>query len=80
VKGQELLCQFGENSSNIDKFEKPAAMEGLDECDAADQVSIQRAEATMNVSRGNKQDADEEPSEKGWDDNNTNGGTSKDEY
>jgi Membrane carboxypeptidase/penicillin-binding protein len=38
--------------NKIDKFEMPASMEGLDECDAADQISLQRAEAIMNVKRG----------------------------
>lgn len=42
-----------------EEFEKPAAMEGMNECDSEDQISLQRAEATMNVSRSD----DEEPSE-----------------
>ena len=55
------------NYSKVDKFEKPLSMEGLDECDAADQISIQRAEATMNVSRGVQEAPEnEEPGEKGF--------------
>jgi penicillin-binding protein 1A len=53
--------------STVDQFEKPLSMEGLDECDAADQISIQRAEATMNVSRGVQEAPEnEEPGEKGF--------------
>ena len=53
--------------STVDKFEQPLSMEGLDECDAADQISIQRAEATMNVSRGEQEVSEnEEPGEKGF--------------
>jgi penicillin-binding protein 1A len=35
----------------IDKFDKPAIMEDMDECDAGDEISKQRANAQMNVSR-----------------------------
>ena len=53
--------------STVDQFEQPLSMEGLDECDAADQISIQRAEATMNVSRGEQEVSEnEEPGEKGF--------------
>jgi penicillin-binding protein 1A len=53
--------------ATIEQFEKPLSMEGLDECDAADQISIQRAEATMNVSRGEQEVLEnEEPGEKGF--------------
>lgn len=45
--------------SVTEEFVKPAAMEGMNECDSEDQISLQRAEATMNVSRSD----DEEPSE-----------------
>lgn len=62
---KELQANDKLKYSTVDKFEKPISMEGLDECDAADQVSIQRAEATMNVSRGVQQE-DDEPGEKGF--------------
>lgn len=56
--------------SSIEEFAKPAAMEGMNECDSEDQISLQRAEATMNVSRGEETE-DDAPSEKGWDDPNS---------
>ena len=65
--------------NKIDKFEKPAIMEGMDECDAVDEISLQRANAQMSVSRGLPQE-DDEPSEKGWDEKNTNSGVDKDDY
>jgi penicillin-binding protein 1A len=46
--------------NKIDKFEKPLSMEGMDECDTEDQLSLQRAEAVMNVSRGEEEDPVEE--------------------
>ncbi len=65
--------------SKIDKFEKPLIMEGMDECDAVDQISLQRAEATRSVSRGDLPANDEEVSEKTPLDN-TNSGINKDDY
>ncbi|KXK43908.1 MAG: peptidoglycan glycosyltransferase [Bacteroidetes bacterium OLB11] len=59
-------------------FEKPAIMEGMDECDAVDEISLQRANAQLNVSRG--LESDDEPSEKGWDESNSKKGTSQDDY
>lgn len=64
--------------AKVDKFEKPAIMEGMDECDAADQVSLQRAEALNNVSRGEITEEDDAPSERGW--GNENSGVNKDDY
>jgi penicillin-binding protein 1A len=63
--------------AKVQEFEKPAVMEGLDECDVADQVSLQRAEAVMNVSRGEATADDDSPSER-WD--NDNAGTDKEDY
>lgn len=45
----------------VQTFEKPAVMEGMNECDSEDQISLQRAEATGNVSR-----TDDDVSEHGW--------------
>jgi penicillin-binding protein 1A len=67
--------------SDIDKFEKPIVMEGMDECDAVDQVSLQRAEATKSVSRGDLPEDDVEISEKTpLDNSNSNSGINKDDY
>ncbi len=73
--------QANEKSSynKTDKFEMPVIMEGMDECDAVDEISLQRANAQMNVSRGNPED-DEEPGETGWDEGNTNSGVKDDDY
>ncbi|MBL7765926.1 MAG: transglycosylase domain-containing protein [Chitinophagaceae bacterium] len=57
--------------STIDSFAKPLAMQGMDECDASDQTSLLRAEATMNVSRGLQDDVSEE-NNFGNDDKGTN--------
>lgn len=38
--------------NKVDKFEKPLSMGDMDECDTEDQISLQRAEAILNVSRG----------------------------
>lgn len=38
--------------NKIDKFEKPISMGNMDECDTEDEISLKRAEAVMNVSRG----------------------------
>lgn len=72
--------QANEKSSynKTDKFEMPVIMEGMDECDAVDEISLQRANAQMNVSRGNPED--EEPGETGWDEGNTNSGVKDDDY
>lgn len=63
--------------NKIDKFEKPAIMEHMDECDAVDEISLQRANAQMNVSRGTP---DEEEDEKGWDEKNSNSGIDANDY
>lgn len=65
--------------NKIDKFEMPPIMVGMDECDAVDEISLQRANAQMNVQRGGEADQDE-PMESGWDDGNTKNGTSQDDY
>ncbi|HNB82213.1 MAG TPA: transglycosylase domain-containing protein, partial [Chitinophagaceae bacterium] len=64
----------------LDEFEKPAIMEGMDECDAIDEISLQRANAQMNVSRGEKDSLlDEEPTESNkWD--TESGGTDENDY
>lgn len=54
----------------VTEFVKPAAMEGISECDSEDQISLQRAEATMNVSRSEEDPDADVPSEK-WDDPNS---------
>jgi penicillin-binding protein 1A len=66
--------------STITKFEKPAIMEGMDECDAVDEISLQRANAQMNVSRSDVDpNAAEEPGETNkWD--NTEKGTDENDY
>lgn len=38
--------------ADVLEFEKPISMEGMDECDSYDQISIQRSEAVQNISRG----------------------------
>ena len=63
----------------IDKFDKPSIMEGLDECDAVDEISLQRAAAQLNVTRGEDDMADPndepgetnkfDPADKGTEDN-----------
>ena len=61
VQGNSKL---GYNS--IDKFDKPSIMEGMDECDAVDEISLQRAAAQMSVSRSDNTysfDVEEEISE-----------------
>jgi penicillin-binding protein 1A len=63
--------------STVDKFEKPASMEGMDECDTEDQLSLQRAEAVMNVSRGLPPEEDIKEENKF---DNSDKGTSQDDY
>ncbi len=46
--------------NKLDKFEMPAIMEGMNECDAVDEISLQRANAQMSVSRGNPDELDDE--------------------
>jgi penicillin-binding protein 1A len=63
----------------IDKFDKPSIMEGLDECDAVDEISLQRAAAQLNVTRSEDDMADPndepgetnkfDPADKGTEDN-----------
>ena len=66
--------------NQVTTFEKPAAMEGMGECDSQDQISLQRAEATMNVSRGEEK-ADDAPSESGgWIEDNSNSGINNKDY
>lgn len=52
VQGNSKL---GYNS--IDKFDKPSIMEGMDECDAVDEISLQRAAAQMSVARSDNTDS-----------------------
>ncbi len=59
--------------SKIDVFEKPVSMEGMDECDASDEISLKRAAAIMNVSRSDKQVEDDEPKEENHFDNGDKG-------
>lgn len=42
--------------NKVDVFEKPTTMEGIDECDAIDEISLQRANAQSNVSRTDSMD------------------------
>lgn len=57
--------KLGYNS--IVKFDKPVIMEGMDECDAVDEISLQRAAAQANVTREdpNAVNEDDEPGESG---------------
>lgn len=64
--------------NKTDKFVMPTIMEGMDECDAVDEISLQRANAQMNVSRGLPQD--DEPGETGWDEGNTGSGIDDKDY
>ncbi|MBK7690830.1 MAG: transglycosylase domain-containing protein [Bacteroidetes bacterium] len=64
--------------NKVAKFEMPVIMEGMDECDAVDEISLQRANAQMNVSRGLPEE--DEPGETGWDDGNTNSGIDDKDY
>ncbi len=66
------------NKAKIDKFEMPSIMEGMNECDAVDEISLQRANAQMNVSRGLP--TDDEPMETGWDEGNTGSGVDDKDY
>jgi hypothetical protein len=61
--------------NTIDKFEKPLSMGDMDECDTEDQISLQRAEAVMNVSRGLE---DDDVSEKNPFDNSDKGTSERD--
>lgn len=38
--------------NTVTEFKEPISMQGMDECDSYDQISIQRSEATENISRG----------------------------
>jgi penicillin-binding protein 1A len=67
--------------ADIDEFERPAIMEGVNECDSQDEISVQRAAAQMNVSRSDDEvlSEDEEISETNrWED--TNNGTDENDY
>jgi penicillin-binding protein 1A len=64
------------NYSSVDKFVVPEIMKNMDECDAVDQISLQRAEAILNVSRGEAQE--EDVSEKTPLDNSNSGVNEKD--
>lgn len=68
--------------NKIDKFEKPAIMEGMDECDAVDEISLQRANAQMNVSRldPEAENPDDEPGESNHYIDNSDKGTPNEDY
>jgi penicillin-binding protein 1A len=63
--------------NKVTTFEKPISMGDMDECDNEDQISLQRAEAVMNVSRGMPED-DDVREENRFD--NTDKGTSDRDY
>lgn len=77
---KKLQSDGNSTYNKIDKFEMPVIMEGMDECDAVDEISLQRANAQMNVSRGLPEEGEDEPGETGWDEKNTNSGTPPDDY
>lgn len=64
--------------NKIDKFEKPLSMGDMDECDTEDQISLQRAEAVMNVSRGLPQEEEDVKEENRFD--NSDKGTDEGDY
>jgi penicillin-binding protein 1A len=67
--------------NKTDTFAMPAVMVGMDECDAVDEISLQRANAQMNVSRGMPEEDDADDGEKGgYDLGNTGSGTPQDDY
>lgn len=75
VQGNDKL---GYNT--VTEFEKPSIMEGMDECDAIDEISLQRANAQMSVSRSDNDSLlTEEPTESNkWD--TESGGTDENDY
>jgi len=68
--------------NKVDVFDKPSIMEGMDECDAIDEISLQRAAAQTNVSREDEDfGLDDEPGETNhYNMENENNGTNQDDY
>jgi len=75
---KRIQANKGLDYNRIDSFAKPISMGNMDECDTEDQISLQRAEAVMNVSRGLPQEDEDVKEENRFD--NGDKGTSEDDY
>jgi penicillin-binding protein 1A len=67
--------------ADVEEFEEPLSMKGVDMCDSYDQISIQRSESVENVSRGlDIEDISETEINKVVEEVNTSSGAKPDEY